>query len=223
MEESRGHGTTTERRVVRRRVSRARSPASHRFARNAGLVAGFLLVVSRFGGTEAGRPLELVVEPDLLAKIQTLADGLHNEIVLCLTGSQAGDTAYVTDFVMPTPRLSTPTRSSFDACPHNTLASWHNHPAELGSGRIRQVAAGLLDDPDRRARWLCVLSDTDIATAERLRHPFIVVSVDGATWCWWTLSEVQHFAQQAIAPGPPSPERLARGENAGQWARPPRD
>ena len=50
-----------------------------------------------------------------------------------------------------------------------------------------------------------------------------VVSVDGATWCWWSLSEVQHFAQQAIAPGPPSPERLARTETTGQWARPPRD
>jgi hypothetical protein len=179
--------------------------------------------VSRFGGAEAGRPVELVLEPDLLAKIQTLADGLHNEIVLCLTGRLAGDTAYASDFVMPTPRLSTPTRSSFDACPRTTLASWHNHPAELGSGSIRPIARGLLDDPERRARWLCVLSDTDIETAERLRHPFIVVSVDGTTWCWWTLSEVQHFAQQAIAPGPPSPDRLARTETAGQWARPPRD
>ena len=223
MEGSRGHGTTPRRRVVRRRVSRARSPALHRFARAAGLLAGFLLVLSRFGAPEAGRPVELVLEPDLLAKIQTLADGLHKEIVLCLTGRHAGDTAYASDFVMPTPRLSTPTRSSFDACPRNTLASWHNHPAELGSGGIRRVARGLLDDSEWRARWLCVLSDTDIATAERLRHPFIVVSVDGATWCWWGLSEVEHFARQAIAPGPPSPDRMARGASAGQWARPPRD
>lgn len=223
MEEIRGHGTTPRRRVVRRRVSTGRSPTPHRFTRNAGLVAGFVLVLTRFGGAEAGPPAELILKPDLLAKIQTLAEGLHNEIVLCLTGHFAGDTAYATDFVMPTPRVSTPTRSSFDACPRNTLASWHNHPAELGSVSVRPVARGLFDDPERRARWLCVLSDTDIETAERLRHPFIVVSVDGATWCWWSLSEVRHFAQQAIAPGPPSPERLARTASVGQWARPPRD
>jgi hypothetical protein len=200
-----------------------RSSAPRRFTRTATILAGFLLVFSLTGGAESARPVELVVEPDLLAKLQTLAEGLRNEIVLCLTGEQAGDTAYAHGFVMPTPRLSTPNRSSFDACPPNTLASWHNHPAQLASGRDGTIMSGMLENPERRARWLCVLSDIDIETAERLKHPFIVVSVDGSTWCWWTLTEVEHFARQAISPGPPSPERLARREDAGQWAQPRRN
>ena len=200
-----------------------RSSAPRRFTRTAGILAGFLLVFSLAGGAESGQPEELVVEPDLLAKLQTLSEGLRNEIVLCLTGELAGDTAYARGFVMPTPRLSTPKRSSFDACPDHTLASWHNHPARLTGTKNRTSMSGLLEDPERRARWLCVLSDIDIETAGRLKHPFIVVSVDGSTWCWWTLSEVEHFARQAISPGPPSPERLARREGVGQWAQPRRD
>ncbi|MFV1988765.1 MAG: hypothetical protein ACC682_15945, partial [Gemmatimonadota bacterium] len=145
-------------------------------------------------------------------------EGLHREIVLCLQGRVRGDQALVDDFVMPLPMLSTPTRSSFERCPSGTLASWHNHPRTLVAGV--SVDHGSDAVSTRGARRLCVLSETDIRTAERLRHPFVVVSVDARTWCWWGLSEVDQFAEHAISPGPPSPERIARAGDATAWARP---
>ncbi|MDH3734338.1 MAG: hypothetical protein OEU54_12430 [Gemmatimonadota bacterium] len=166
-----------------------------------------------------GTPSELVIEPALLTRLQTLAEGLHREIVLCLEGQVRGSRAVVDDFVMPTPRLSTPTRSSFDRCPAGTLASWHNHP-RTGAPPVGHAAAGPSSYASRR---LCVLSETDIQTAERLRHPFVVVSVDARTWCWWGLDEVDRFAARAIAPGPPSPERIARAGQTAAWARPSTD
>jgi len=167
--------------------------------------------------SQAARPTpsRLELEPDLLARVQTLAEGLHQEVVLCLVGHVRGDVAVVSDFVMPVPRLSTPTRSSFDRCPRKTLASWHNHPLRGGPGAAVTGFASA-----SRARRLCVLSETDIHTAERLRHPFVVVSVDAATWCWWTLAEVDRFAEQSIAPAPPAPERIARNGRTASWALP---
>ncbi|MGH7542255.1 MAG: hypothetical protein ACRELC_14775 [Gemmatimonadota bacterium] len=187
-------------------------------ARGAAVIAAVVLALTGVGGSSSPRPSELVLEPAVLAKLQTLAEGLHKEIVLCLTGLASGDTAYATGFVMPAPRLSTPTRSSFDACPTETLASWHNHPRAGSSSAAVGARAGW--DDGRASRWLCVLSDTDIRTAERLAHPFIVVSVDASTWCWWNLSEVTEFARQAISPAPPAPERIAQQETSGLWALP---
>ena len=161
-----------------------------------------------------GTPTELVVEPPLLTRLQTLAEGLHKEIVLCLRGDVRGDRAIVSDFVMPIPRLSTPTRSSFERCPAGTLASWHNHPRASESGPVAAVSS------PAGARRLCVLSETDIQTAERLRHPFVVVSVDAETWCWWGLDEVDRFAARAISPAPPSPERIMLAMRPSDWARP---
>lgn len=180
-----------------------------------------LLVATTAGAVFASQatrptPTRLVIEPDLLTRLQTLAEGLHQEIVLCLQGRTRGDVAVVDDFIMPVPRLSTPTRSSFDPCARGTLASWHNHPSGPSVTAPRPGAAVSADG----ARRLCVLSETDIHTAERLRHPFVVVSVDAGTWCWWTLDEIDRFAQQAISPGPPSPERIARGGRGVAWARP---
>lgn len=166
-------------------------------------------------------PTELVLELPLLTRIQTLAEGLHREVVLCLTGRVRGNTAIADGFEMPTPRLSTPTRSSFDPCPKGTLASWHNHPPLAGPAGVADGSP--FGSVAARARRLCVLSQTDIQTAARLRHPFVVVSVDARTWCWWRLSEVDRFAEQAIAPGPPSPERLARADDGAAWARPSTD
>lgn len=161
-------------------------------------------------------PTRLVIEPELLTRLQTLSEGLHQEIVLCLQGRVRGEVAVADDFDMPVPRLSTPTRSSFDRCARGTLASWHNHP--LGPS-VAATAPGPASSADG-ARRLCVLSETDIHTAERLRHPFVVVSVNAGTWCWWTLDEIDRFAEQAISPAPPSPERIARGGRAAAWARP---
>lgn len=197
-------------------------PAPGPRAAAAGLLAAgslaALVGASAFGERAAAAPEELVVEPALLAKLQTLSDGLHKEIVLCLVGRTRGDTAIASAFTMPAPRLSTATRSSFDACPGGTLASWHNHPRTPPPAGARAARSGW--EGGRTSRWLCVLSDTDIRTARRLGHPFIVVSVDATTWCWWSLPEVEQFARQAISPAPPAPERLAQGEAAGLWALP---
>lgn len=177
-----------------------------------------LVVVILFGsGWVPRQPTELVVESTLLSRLQTLADGLHNEIVLCLRGSIRGDTAYATGFEMPRPRESTPMRSSFDPCPSGTLASWHNHPPTM---RSRTVAAIPASATEKRARRLCVLSRIDIATANRLEYPFAIVSVDGHTWCWWTLEEIRRFAADSIAPGPPAPTRFASSADESNWSRP---
>lgn len=185
----------------------------HRFALVAAAIAA--LVLSRSTRPE---PTELVIDPPLLTQLQTLAEGLQREIVLCLQGTIRGETAVAREFVMPVPRLSTPTRSSFDPCPRGTLASWHNHPrvGELA----RAAGPPRTPAPESVSRQLCVLSETDIRTAARLRHPFVVVSVDAGTWCWWGLREVDRFAEQSIAPGLPAPERLAERAIDAAWARP---
>lgn len=201
------------RRVRTRARSRGGGASGHRFAVLAAALAG--LVVSRSTRPE---PTELVIEPALLTQLQTLAEGLQREIVLCLQGTIRNETAVAREFVMPVPRLSTPTRSSFDPCPRGTLASWHNHPRVGDLARARgpwRTAA-----PANAVRQLCVLSETDIHTAARLRHPFVVVSVDAGTWCWWRLREVDRFERQSIAPGLPAPERLAEGGLDAAWARP---
>ncbi len=196
---------------------RVRGPKSRPIA-----VAAAAVVVVALGVYGAARPgpTELEIDVGLLTRLQTLAGGLHQEIVLCLDGSVRGRRATAKAFSMPIPRLSTPTRSSFDSCPPGTLASWHNHPRWAGTSPrpVKEGKAG-----DDRARRLCVLSETDIATASRLRHPFVVVSVDARTWCWWTLEEVDRFAEQAISPGPPAPGRLAHGSAGAVWARPAAD
>lgn len=143
-------------------------------------------------------PTVLAVEPALLAKLQTLADGLHREVVLCLEGRVRRDTAVARDFRMAEPELSSPTRSVFKPCPARTLATWHNHPPQ--GRRSGPVAAS--------AR--CVLTETDLRTADRLGYPFAVVAADGTTWCWWTLAQVR---AATTAPAPPVPGQ-------GAWSGP---
>ncbi len=207
---ARGRGRG-ERPRIRLRASSRSAPTS--------AIALALVVTALIGSNALGpAPTELVIEPELLTRLQTLAEGLHREIVLCLQGRVSRGRALVNDFVMPLPKLSTPTRSSFERCPRGTLASWHNHPRAMIAPAV--VGGGARAASTHTARRLCVLSETDIRTAERLRHPFVVVSVDARTWCWWGLSEVDQFAERAISPGPPSPERIARADDATAWAQP---
>ena len=195
-----------------------RQPARLRARGVFSLAAGALVLGVVGGGSWSWRqPTEFVVEADLLARLQTLADGLHNEIVLCLAGPVRGDVAFADNFEMPIPRESSPMRSSFDPCPDGTLASWHNHPSSGGSASTGSAERG---SSLSRAQRLCVLSETDIATAGRLRYPFVVVAVDGRTWCWWTLAEVDAFAEQSIAPGPPAPGRIASHAAMPSWSKP---
>lgn len=155
-------------------------------------------------------PSHLVIEPPLLAKLQTLAAGLHAEIALCLFGTVKGDTARLDELYMPEPTLSTASKSLVRPCPEDALAVWHNHPID---GPPTPSTRGLwrTADPARRARRLCVLSKTDIQTSMRFNHPFVVVSVDRHTWCWWTRDEVARLAADGAWPGVPAPGKLATG------------
>ena len=184
-----------------------------------GLAVGLLFVPSVLSSWEPGwqrlelsapdappNPTELIIEPPLLAKLRTLAAGLHAEIALCLYGTVEGDTARLDAFYMPEPTVSTASKSLVRPCPPETLAVWHNHPLEgtaayavRGSWRSRHA---------RTARHLCVLSKTDIQTSMRFKHPFVIVGVDGDTWCWWTHDEIVRLSEQGTWPGLPSPERL---------------
>jgi len=151
-------------------------------------------------------PVRLVVEHGLLARLQTLAAGLHNEIVLCLTGTTKGDTAVASGFTMPDPQLSASDHATFGACPNETIAIWHNHPLENRSGIHGADAPGFArprGDPNMTPRELCALSETDIRTAATSDSPFIVVAVDRDTWCWWSREQVRNFAARNVLRGEP--------------------
>lgn len=162
-------------------------------------------------------PTQLIIEPPLLAKLQTLAAGLRAEIALCLFGSVQGDTARLDDFHMPEPTLSTASKSLVRPCPERTLAVWHNHPLEGTSGYSLR-GTWRTAQPMRQAHRLCVLSRTDIQTSIRFKHPFVIVGVDRDTWCWWTRAEVERLAESGASPGLPVPEKLVMrdGEPTGR-------
>src|SRR3989442_1557204 len=82
------------------------------------LVAVLALALAGGGPTP---PARLVVEPGLLARLQTLAAGLHSEIVLCLTGTSDGVTAVATGFTMPDPQFSASDHATFGPCPKETV------------------------------------------------------------------------------------------------------
>lgn len=137
-------------------------------------------------------PARLVLEPGLLARLQTLAAGLQREIVLCLTGTQYGDSTVADGFTMPDPGLSASDRATFGPCPKAAVAIWHNHPREY-----RGV------DPNVSARALCALSETDIGSVTRSEQPFVVVAVDRDTWCWWSREQVRNLAASNALRGDP--------------------
>ncbi len=189
-----------------------------------GLAAAVLLIPSVVPGSAPGLktylelsapdpapPTQLVIEAPLLAKLRTLADGLHAEVALCLFGTVDGDTAHLTDFFMPEPTLSTPNKSLVRPCPPETLAVWHNHPLSHSQLYWNRGPRHTLERT-RQAHRLCVLSNTDIKTSIRFQHPFVIVGVDRDTWCWWTREEVERFASDGTAPGLPSPGNLVAGQ-----------
>src|SRR3989449_9407048 len=153
-------------------------------------------------------PVRLVLDSGLLVRLQTLAAGLHNEIVLCLTGTTTGDTAVATGFTMPDPQLSASDHATFGPCPKETVAIWHNHPLENRSGTHSADAPGFArprGDPNMTPRELCALSETDIRTAATSDSPFIVVAVDRDTWCWWSREQVRNLAARNALRGDPVP------------------
>ena len=163
-----------------------------------------------FSAVEPQVPTQLIIAPALLAKLRTLAAGLHAEVALCLSGTVDGDTAHLTDFFMPEPTLSTPNKSLVRPCPDETLAVWHNHPL-VGSNGTPSFRGATRYRASRAAHHLCVLSETDIQTSVRFQHPFVIVGVDRDTWCWWSRDEVERLADLGVAPGLPAPEKLVGG------------
>ena len=156
-------------------------------------------------------PTRLTIERSLLGKLQTLAAGLRLEIVLCLEGRHTGDVVHLTDFFMPDPQIAAGTRALAAPCPSNTAAVWHNHPLQdalHGPDGIRPRG-----QPIREAGQLCALSRSDIRTTIERGYPFVVVSVDAETWCWWTLDQVKQFGSERLPLGPPI-------DGQGSWRRP---
>lgn len=156
-------------------------------------------------------PSRLVLDAALLTRLRTLAAGLHNEIVLCLTGSVDGPSAVATGFVMPDPHLSDTDRAAFGPCPSESVAIWHNHPLD-GAASVTAPAerayARPRGDPNASPRDLCALSETDIRTAAREGYPFAVVAVDGETWCWWSRDQVRDLAARKARRGDPVPGQI---------------
>jgi hypothetical protein len=148
----------------------------------------------------------LVIDPALLSKLQTLADGLNKEIVLCLTGTLDDGDGRATDFEMPAVHTSTPTSSSVDACPEGTIGVWHNHtPVGTALARIGRSwnGASQMSRRPELAAELCRLSDRDIETLSGSGYPFAVVSVDRDTWCWWSRHQIMQFASDPEYTGHP--------------------
>ena len=127
----------------------------------------------------ASQPLKrLMLAPSLLRRVSLLAAGLDREVVLCLQGTAAGDSALVGDFVMPDVLSSTVDRVQPLPCGRGTLAVWHNHP---WTGPDSTFGVKTPED-------LCSLSEPDLRTVVADSIPFAVVSV-GRTprpiVCWW--------------------------------------
>ncbi len=193
---------------ARRRLRDGRLAAGRRSVPLGLAVAVFVWAALLHARNEPDAPGHLIIEPNLLSKLQLLAGGLHTEIVLCLQGTTEGETAHATEFSMPEQQSSTSKGSVSLPCPRETLAVWHNHPVvdpELltASPHIRWSRRGPLD--------LCALSGQDILTADRVGYPFVVVAVDAETWCWWTREQVQDFVRQRIDRGHFSPGQIHAG------------
>jgi hypothetical protein len=154
------------------------------------LMVGALVAPSHAAGQAALTPTDsailnsqplkrLVLAPSLLRRLSLLAAGLDREVVLCLQGTVARDTAVVQELTMPDI-----VRSSVDAVtplpcpPATTLAVWHNHPW-VGPDSSFGV---------RTPEDLCSLSQPDLRTVVADSIPFAVVSVGRAAQpivCWW--------------------------------------
>ena len=159
------------------------------------LMVGALAVSSGAAGQAALTPADsailnsqplkrLVLAPSLLRRLSLLAAGLDREVVMCLQGTVAGDTALVQELTMPDI-----VRSSVDAVtplpcpPATTLAVWHNHP---WVGPDSSFGVKIPED-------LCSLSQPDVRTVVADSIPFAVVSVGRVPQpivCWWRRVQV---------------------------------
>src|SRR5437879_13045532 len=93
-----------------------------------GLVAAQAVLTPADSAILASQPLKrLVIAPSLLRRISLLAAGLDREVVLCLQGTVAGDTALVREFVMPEVVSSAADHVEPLPCAAGTLPLSHTH------------------------------------------------------------------------------------------------
>jgi hypothetical protein len=133
----------------------------------------------------ASQPLKrLVFTPSLVRRLSLLAAGLDREVVLCLEGEAAGDSAVLREFVMPDVVSSAADAVQPEPCGRGTLAVWHNHP---WTGPDSSFGVKTPED-------LCSLSQPDLRTVVADSTPFAVVSVGRLSGdargprtilCWW--------------------------------------
>src|SRR2546425_4951158 len=93
-----------------------------------GVIALVTALALALSGPPPTPPARLVVEPGLLSRLQTLAAGLHNEIVLCLTGATNGDTAVAGGFPIAPPPPPAAPHPTVGPRPQETNPSVHTHP-----------------------------------------------------------------------------------------------
>lgn len=149
------------------------------------------------------RPTELAIAPDVSARLEVLAAGLHREVVMCLVGTVRGTTARADELHMPVPHASTSTQVVTGPCPRGTVATWHNHPSGATSSgppwRARR-AGDSASNPDAASSesWAaadgpstCQPSRRDVATAVRLRIPFLVIGDGAGNHCVHSLTRLE--------------------------------
>lgn len=146
-------------------------------------------------------PSQLVIAPEVSARLDVLATGLHREIVLCLIGRVRGDTAHGTRIFMPVPHASTPTEVVTGPCPRGTVATWHNHPSAARAGRGADARRPKRALGGRQESWgaadhsaSCRPSGRDLVTALRLRIPFLVIADGAGTHCVHSLDRLEALA-----------------------------
>src|SRR2546427_12524122 len=93
-----------------------------------GVIALVTALALALSGPPPTPPARLVVEPGLLSRPQTLAAGLHNEIVLCLTGTTNGDTAVGGGLSVARTPVSGGDRARVWPLPHEAVAVGDDDP-----------------------------------------------------------------------------------------------
>lgn len=134
-----------------------------------------LLGVSVLSGSNLSvRPLtfDLPVQYTLDA----MAEGLHNEMMLCLLGEVKPGEVFINRIEVPPIMASTPLMVMSAGCKGRTLAVWHNHP----------FIPALHEDPADA----CYLSVPDVRLAEKSRTRYFVVQVNGEVRCWWQRDQI---------------------------------
>lgn len=161
----------------------------------------------------ASQPLKrLAFTPSLLRRLSALAAGLDREVVLCLEGTAAGDSALVRDFVMPDLVSSGPDVVQPVPCGPTTLALWHNHP---WTGPDSSFGVKTPED-------FCSLSEPDLRSVIADSVPFAVVSVGRAPrpiLCWWR--RVQAVINRHVKFLPRFPRQWLEPPRPAPYAQPP--